>query len=104
MKSTKKALLRELARKAAAKAAPVCAKCVAVYRSSLVAMALTLPAFASDNTSSLTSVVSATDTVASLVNKVFSIMTGNGLLTVYLAFGLLGAAIRVFKKMKRAAR
>lgn len=102
MKSTKRALLRELARKAAEKAGPVWAKCVAVYRSSLVALALTLPAFASDN--SLAGVVSATDTVSSLIGKVFTIMTGNALLTVYLAFGLLGAAIRVFKKMKRAAR
>lgn len=103
MKPTKRALLCELGRKALQKAAPVWAKCVAVYRSSLVALALTIPAFASDS-GGMASVISATDTVSSLINKVFSIMTGNGLLTVYLAFGLLGAAIRVFRKMKRAAR
>lgn len=49
-------------------------------------------------------VLSAMTTVTSLVSSVFDVMTGNALLTTFLAAGLLSVGIRVFKQIKNAAR
>ena len=54
--------------------------------------------------STLTPVITAIDTVVSLVGEVFDVMTGNPLLVVFLAGGLLSFGIRMFRKAKSAAK
>ncbi len=49
-------------------------------------------------------IVTATSTVVSMVGTIFDAITGNGLLTVYAATGLLGVGIGVFAKLKRVAK
>ncbi len=49
-------------------------------------------------------VLAATDTITSLLSKVWSVMTANPLLTVILASGLLSIGLAVFRKVKRTAR
>ena len=75
----------------------------------LVALCLCAPAFATEGGSGssagdLSSVVSSMDTLTSIVSKIFSMLTGNPLLVLFLAAGLLSVGIGVFKKLKRAAR
>ncbi len=54
--------------------------------------------------SSLATIVSATDTITSMVGKIFDLIVGNPLLCVFCAAGLLGVGISVFRKLKRAAK
>lgn len=106
MDKVKAKLARTLA-KFKAKVAAVCAKSKAVGMSLAVAASLTLPAFASGNgggdSSGLTSVTSAADTVTTFVSKAFTMMTGNPLLCVYLASSLIGVGIYKFVQLRRAA-
>lgn len=104
-----KAKARGLARKAVAWAKPrlsaLWAKSKAVGMSAAVAMSLTLPALATSggSGSDLTTVVSATDTITSMVGKVWTVLLANPLLTVYVAAGLLGTGIGFFKSLRQAA-
>ena len=64
----------------------------------------TVPAFAADGEASVTTIVSAADTVTSMTSKVFSMIAGNGLLSVYAASGLVGVGVLTFKRLKKASR
>lgn len=50
------------------------------------------------------SVISATDTIASLLGKVWTIMTANPLLVLFLAASVLGIGLTIFRKVKRTAK
>lgn len=90
--------------KGKAKLAALCAKLKAVGMSLAVAASLTLPAFATEGGSGgLGAVTSAADTVTTFVGKVFTLMTGNPLLCVYLASGLISVGIYKFVQLRRAA-
>lgn len=52
----------------------------------------------------MAAVLSAFDTVVSLMNEVWKLMTSNPLLTLFLAAGLLTIGVRVFRQVKRAAK
>lgn len=56
------------------------------------------------DTTTLTPVISAIDTLVSLVGKVFDVMVGNPLLVLFLAAGLFSLGIRIFRKAKSAAK
>lgn len=49
-------------------------------------------------------VISATDTVASLMGKVWNVMTANPLLTLILAAGVLTIGLGIFRKVKKTAK
>ncbi len=46
-------------------------------------------------------VLSATDTIATLMGKVWTIMTSNPLLTLFLAAGVLSIGLVIFRKVKK---
>lgn len=52
----------------------------------------------------MSAVISAVDTISSLVGKVWDLMTANPVLTVFVAAGLLGVGVTVFGLIKGAAR
>ncbi len=54
--------------------------------------------------SGIDAIVGASETVTNMVGAVFSAITGNGLLTVYAAVGLICVGIAVFRRLKRVAR
>lgn len=70
------------------------------------ALALSPVALASETSSSggMPAVLSAFDTVTSLMTKVWDLMTSNPLLTLFLAAGLVAIGVRVFRQIKRAAK
>lgn len=93
---------------AKAKLTEAWAKTKAVGMSLAVALSLTLPAFASEggsgsSGSDLSALVSATDTVTTMVSKAWSMILANPLLTFYAAAGLLSVGIGFFAFMKRVA-
>ncbi len=49
-------------------------------------------------------IITATSTVTSMVTTVFNAITGNALLTVYAAVGLICVGITVFARLKRVAK
>lgn len=49
-------------------------------------------------------VIAAMSTIVELVGSVFDVMTGNPLLTVFLAAGLLTVGISIFTQLKAATR
>ena len=49
-------------------------------------------------------VIAAMSTITELVGSVFDVMTGNPLLTVFLAAGLLTIGISIFTELKSATR
>lgn len=49
-------------------------------------------------------IIAAIDTVTEVVTGLFTVMTANAYLTVFLAVGLLGAGIGVFRRLRGAAR
>ena len=49
-------------------------------------------------------VIAAMSTITELVDSVFDVMTGNPLLTVFLAAGLLTIGISIFTELKSATR
>lgn len=51
----------------------------------------------------LTAITGAFSTVTSLVSTVFSLITGNPLLAVFVAVGLMGSGIGIFRKLKKAS-
>lgn len=51
-----------------------------------------------------TAVMSSMDTLSTLMTKVWSMMTSNPLLVLFLAVMLLGVGVSVFRMIKRAAR
>ena len=105
-------LARMAALWARAKLAALWRKSKAVAMSLATACALTLPALASDGggsgsgsgSGSLTSIVSATDTVTAMVGQAWTLMTSNELLRVYVAAGLLSVGIGFFGYLKRQSR
>lgn len=71
------------------------------------AMALSPAAMASSgggDASGMPAVLGAFDTVTSLMNSVWTLMTSNPLLTLFLAAGLLTIGVRAFRQIKRAAK
>lgn len=67
---------------------------------------LSISAFATDGEPEATgfeSVLAAMDTLGTLMTKVWTMMTSNPLLTLYLAVGLLSVGVTVFWMIKRAA-
>lgn len=71
------------------------------------AVALSPTAFAAEGGGSgggMSAVLSAFDTVTSLMNSVWELMTSNPLLTLFLAAGLLSIGVSAFRKIKSAAK
>lgn len=70
------------------------------------ASAMSPVAFASAGGSDtgMSSILSSIDTVVSLMGKVWDVMTSNPLLTLFLAVSLLMVGIKVFKRIKAAAK
>ena len=56
------------------------------------------------DTATLTPVITAISTLIELVGQVFTVMTANPLLVVFLAASLLTLGIRIFRKLKGAAK
>lgn len=54
-------------------------------------------------TTGMESIISATETISTLVGSVFDMITGNALLVVFVAAGLIGVGVGVFMKIKKAA-
>jgi uncharacterized membrane protein (DUF106 family) len=54
-------------------------------------------------TGGMASVLDGLTTLTSVVGEVFSMITGNPILVVFLAAALMGVAIRMFKKLRGAA-
>lgn len=52
----------------------------------------------------MSAITGATSTITTLVGDIFTMITGNPLLCVFVAAGLLGVGISVFKKLKRASK
>ena len=80
-----------------------------MQRAALTAgMALAPVAMASDaggsGSSGMPAVLGAFETVTSLMNSVWTLMTSNPLLTLFLAAGLLSIGVQAFRQIKRAAK
>lgn len=58
----------------------------------------------SGTTTGMAAVTAAVSTVTTLVGDVFDLITGNPLLVTFVAIGLVGAAIGLFRRLKRASR
>ena len=54
--------------------------------------------------STLTPIITAMGSLVDVMGEVWNVMTANPLLSVFLAASLLGVGIRIFKKVKSAAR
>lgn len=65
-------------------------------------MFLVLASTTTDTT--LTPVISAMESLVDVMSKVWAVMLGNPLLVVFLAASLFGVGIRIFRKVKGAAR
>lgn len=55
-------------------------------------------------TTGMDAVLSATDTVATLMGKVWTVMTSNPLLTLFLASAVLSIGLVVFRRVKKTAK
>ena len=67
---------------------------------------MSVSAFASDGEPAATgmdAVIGSMDTLGTLMTKVWTLMTSNALLTLFLAVALLGVGVSVFRMIKRAA-
>lgn len=51
----------------------------------------------------MSAITSATGTLTTLVGDIFTMITSNPLLCVFVAAGLLGVGIKVFRQLKRAS-
>jgi hypothetical protein len=49
-------------------------------------------------------ILAGTSTLATLVGEVFTLLTANPLLTLFLASSLIGLGLGLFRKLKRTAR
>ena len=67
----------------------------------LMSVLLSLSVFADDDLSAVTSSV---DTVVTLIGKVWTAISGNAVLVVFLGASLFSVAIAVFRRLKRAVR
>ena len=82
----------------------------------LTPLLLSAPALASDggfaggqmgggrNPSDTATIVSAMDDLVDIMGQVFNVMVSNPLLLVFLAAGLFTLGVKIFKKVKRAAK
>lgn len=52
----------------------------------------------------ISAVTGGLSTLTTVVTEVFSMITGNALLVVFAAAGLLGVGISIFRRLKRAAK
>ena len=52
----------------------------------------------------ISAILAGTGSLTTLVGDVFNMITGNGLLVVFAAAGLIGVGIGIFRRLKRAAR
>lgn len=52
----------------------------------------------------MSAIMSAMDTVIQLMEKVFTLMTSNPLLAVFVAASLIPVGVRIFKSIRNAAR
>lgn len=78
-----------------------------VLAAAVTAFALAPAAMASEGTtgsSGMPAVLGAFETVTSLMNYVWTLMTSNPLLTLFLAAGLLSIGVQAFRQIKRAAK
>lgn len=78
-----------------------------VLAAAVTAFALAPAAMASEGTtgsSGMPAVLGAFETVTSLMNSVWTLMTSNPLLTLFLAAGLLSIGVQAFRQIKRAAK
>ena len=67
---------------------------------------MSVACFASDGEPAATgmdAVIGSMDTLGTLMTKVWTLMTSNALLTLFLAVALLGVGVSVFRMIKRAA-
>lgn len=81
------------------------AKAAVMAAATASAMApVALAAEGDGGTSGMSAVLGAFDTVTSLMEKVWILMTSNPLLTLFLAAGLLSIGVRAFRQIKRAAK
>lgn len=69
----------------------------------MVALMLTASASA-DPLTGMENVMAQSTNVTTLLGLVFDFITGNALLATFVLFGLVGAAVRLFRRGKRAAR
>ena len=71
----------------------------------MAVMMMASSAFATEgSTTGLSNVLAQSTNMTTLLEAVFSLITGNAYLALMMLFGLMGAAIRLFRKSKRAAR
>ena len=56
------------------------------------------------DTATLAPIISAMGSLVEIMGEVWNVMTGNPLLVVFLAAGLFGVGIRIFRKVKSAAK
>lgn len=61
-------------------------------------------AITQEATTGIAAILGGTPTLTTLVGDVFNMITGNGLLVVFAAAGLIGVGIGIFRRLKRAAR
>lgn len=66
--------------------------------------AMSTTAYADEPAGPFDSVVSSMDTLGTLMTKVWTLMTSNPLLVLFLAVSLLSIGVAVFRMIKRAAR
>lgn len=69
----------------------------------MTAMASATSGEGSGSDSGLSAITGAFSTVTRLVSSVFELITGNPLLAVFVAIGLFGSGIGLFRKLRRAA-
>lgn len=68
------------------------------------AMMMAMSASASSGDSGLTNVLAQSTNATTLIGAAFDLITGNAYLALLMFFGLLGVAIKLFRRGKRAAR
>lgn len=61
-------------------------------------------ALAAGTETTMAPIITAMGTLVEIMEKVFSVMTSNPVLLVFLAGSMFGVGIRIFKKVKSAAR
>lgn len=92
-------------------------KMFSLLMAALLAPAMTVTAFAREGEfgsdpdhvgvfggTGMSSILDSLDTIVSLMGKVWDVMTSNPLLTLFVAVSLLMAGIKVFKRIKAAAK
>lgn len=70
----------------------------------VMSVLLSISAFAEDSAGGVAAVTGAMTTMTSLVTSVFDMITGNPVLVLFLAAGVLGVAIRLTRRLMRAAK